>query len=81
MDFETGIPISHASGKIYEGQLEFSWLILRYHHFSGADISQYLPFTEQSVTFYDEHYRYRSRQRTGAELDANGKLAIYPARD
>lgn len=76
---EAGIPISHASGMIYEGQLEFSWLILRYYQFSGADLTRYLPFIEESVIFYDEHYRFRNRQSTGGELNADGKLVIYPA--
>ena len=78
-DYEIGIQINHAGGMVYEGQLECSWLILRYHQFSGADITRYLPFIEQSVTFYDEHYRYRCKQLTGKELDEDGRLAIYPA--
>jgi len=78
-DFEVGIQINHAGGKVYEEQLDWSWLILQYHQFSRADIARYLPLIEQSVIFYDEHYRYRCKQLTGKELDENGKLAIYPA--
>lgn len=78
-DYEVGIQVGRAAGKIYECQLEYSWLILRYHQFSGADITPYLPFIEQAVLFYDEHYRFRFKQLTGEELDANGKLAIFPA--
>ena len=59
--------------------MDWSWLILQYHQFSGADIARYLPLIEQSVIFYDEHYRYRCKQLTGKELDDGGKLVIYPA--
>ena len=64
---------------IYESQLEYAAIMLRYHTFSGADLAPYLPFIEQSVIFYDAHYRFRCKQLTGKELDENGKLAIYPA--
>jgi len=59
--------------------LEYAWLMLRYHQFSGVELTDYLQFIEQSVIFYDEHYRFRCKQLTGKELDDNGKLAIYPA--
>ena len=76
---EAGIPVKRAAGKCYEGQLEYCWLMLQYCRFFGADIAPYLPFIEQAVVFYDEHYRFRCRQLTGNELDDNGKLAIFPA--
>lgn len=78
-DFEVGVQVNHAGGKVYEEQLDWSWLIMQYHQFSGADIARYLPLIEQSVIFYDEHYRYRCKQLTGKELDGEGKLVIYPA--
>ncbi len=78
-NFEVGVQVNRAGGKVYEEQLDWSWLMLQYHQFSGADLAAYLPFIEQSVIFYDEHYRYRSKQLTANELDENGKLAIYPA--
>jgi len=76
---ETGVQVNHAGGKVYEEQLDWSWLILQYREFSGADISRYLPFIEQSVIFYDEHYRYRCKQLTGKELSDDGRLSIDPA--
>ena len=77
--FEVGVQVNHAGGKVYEEQLDWSWLILQYHQFSGAEIARYLPLIEQSVIFYDEHYRYRCKKLTGRELDENGKLVIFPA--
>jgi hypothetical protein len=53
--------------------------MIRYHQFAGADLAPYLPFIEQAVLFYDEHYRLRCKELTGEELDENGKLAIFPA--
>ena len=61
-------------------QLDFSFMILEYERFSGRDISAYIPFIDSCVTFFDEHYRYREKQRTGRELDENGHLVIYPSR-
>ncbi len=78
-DFEIGIQVNRAGGKVYEEQLDWSWLILQYHQFSGADIARYLPLIEQSVIFYDEHYRYRCKQLTGKELNDDRRLVIYPA--
>jgi hypothetical protein len=78
-DCEFGVQVNRAGGKIYEEQLDWSWLILQYYRFSGRDIVNYLPFIERSVIFFDEHYRFRSKQLTGEELDCNGKLAFYPA--
>jgi hypothetical protein len=78
-DFEVGVASSTAIGKLYESQLEFSWMMLEYYNYSGNDISQYIPFIEQAVIFYDEHYRMRNKQISGNELGENGKLVIYPA--
>jgi len=78
-ELESGLQVNAACVYIYESQLEYAWLMLSYHQFTGADLTPYLPFIEQSVIFYDEHYRFRCSQLTGQELDENGKLAIYPA--
>jgi len=75
---ETGVCVNQAVSRIYEGQLEWSYMILEHHRFTGADISEYLPFIEQSVIFYDEHYRMREKQRSGQELTDTGKLHITP---
>jgi hypothetical protein len=69
-------------GVVYQfgHQLDFSFMILEYHRFSGKDISAWLPFIESSVTFFDRHYQFRHKQRTGKPLDENGHLVIYPSR-
>jgi hypothetical protein len=78
-NLEPGVEVNPASGNLFESQLEWAWMMLEYHRFSGADLTPYLPFIEQAVIFYDEHYRFRNKQRTGKELDEDGKLVIYPA--
>jgi hypothetical protein len=78
-DYEVGVQVNAAAIYIYESQLEYAWLMLRFHQFSGVDLASYLPFIEQSVIFYDEHYRFRCKQLTGKELGDDGKLVIYPA--
>lgn len=61
-------------------QLDFSFMILEYYRYTGWDISKYLPFIDSSVTFFDEHYQYLQKKRSGKPLDENGHLVIYPSR-
>ena len=71
-----------ANGSIayhWESQIEHAYMILEYQRFTGADISTYMPFIEQSLVFFDEHYKIRQRMRNGKELDENGKLVIFPS--
>ncbi len=76
---EPGVQVNGAVNHLYESQLEWSWMILQYHQFTGADISQYMPLIEQSVIFYDEHYQMREKQRTGKPFAVDGKLHIQPS--
>ena len=78
-DLEDGVQVNGAVGYLYESQLEFSWMVLKYYEYTGKDISAYMPFIESSVTFYDRHYQYRCKQLTGKPLDENGHLVIYPS--
>jgi len=76
---EKGIMANGAIAYHWESQIEHAYMILEYHRFTGADISEYMPFIEQSLIFFDEHYRARQKMRNGKELDENGKLVIYPS--
>jgi len=78
-DFDRGVQVNGACIYHYESQLEFSYMILEYHRFCGADISEYLPFIKRSVKFFDEHYQMRHLKRSGEPLDENGKLVIFPS--
>ncbi|QKJ29039.1 hypothetical protein HQ865_04485 [Mucilaginibacter mali] len=62
----------------YDGQLEFSKMILDYQLYSGADIGRYMPFITSAVKFFDQHFQYWSKKLNGYPLDADGKLIMYP---
>ena len=76
---EEGVMANGAIAYHWESQIEHAYMILEYHRFTGADISKYMNFIEQSLIFFDEHYRARQEMRNGKELDENGKLVIYPS--
>jgi hypothetical protein len=76
---EAGVQVNPAVGYNYQNQLEYAWMMLQYHRFSGLDITPYLPMIKQSVIFYDEHYQYRRNLRKGAPLTSDGKLEIAPS--
>jgi hypothetical protein len=76
---EKGVLANGSIAYHWESQVEHAYMILEYHRFTGADISQYMPFIEQSLIFFDEHYRARQKMRNGNQVDENGKLVIYPS--
>ena len=76
---EKGVMANGSIAYHWESQVEHAYMILEYHRFTGADISQYMPFIEQSLLFFDEHYRARQKMRNGKQVDENGKLVIYPS--
>ena len=76
---EKGVMANQSIAYHWESQLEHAYMILEYHRFTGADISKYMPFIENAVIFFDEHYRMREKMRTGKELNDQGKLVIFPS--
>lgn len=76
---EAGVQVNAAIGYNYQNQLEYAWMMLEYHRFSGLDITPYLPMIKQSVIFYDEHYQYRRNALKGSPLTDDGKLEIAPS--
>ena len=77
---EAGVMANGAISYHYESQLEHAYMMLEYHRFTGGDITRYMPFIENAVVFFDEHYRKREKMRSGRELDANGDLVIFPSK-
>ncbi len=57
---------------------EFCLMILHLRDYTGQDISRYIPLIESCLSFYDNFYRMRNRERTGKELSDDGKLVIFP---
>lgn len=76
---EKGIMANGSIAYHWESQIEHAYMILEYQRFTGNDISNYMPFIEQSLVFFDEHYRARQKMRNGKELDENGKLVLFPS--
>ncbi len=77
---ETGVMANKAISYHWESQLEHAYMILEYRRFTGADISAYIPFIENAVVFFDQHYRKREKMRSGRELDDSGHLILFPAK-
>ena len=76
---EKGVMANAVISYHWESQLEHAYMILEYHRFTGADISKYIPFIENAVVFFNEHYRLREKMRSGNELGPDGKLVIFPS--
>lgn len=77
---EEGVMANGAIAYHWESQLETAYIILEYRRYTGNDIAEYIPFIENAVIFFDEHYRKRQKMRTGRELDDQGHLVIYPSK-
>ncbi len=76
---EPGVMANPSIAYHWESQLENAYMILEYHRYTGVDISRYMPFIEESIMFFDEHYRLREKMRSGHELDSAGNLVFYPS--
>ncbi len=78
---EKGIMANGSIAYHWESQLESAYMMLEYRRFTGRDIRKYIPFIENSLVFFDEHYRLRERLRSAGEreLDGRGKLVIFPS--
>jgi len=64
---------------LYLSQLEFALMILKYHQYSGLEISTYLPFIESAIRFFDAHYQWQHFVNATQPLDANGHLVLFPS--
>lgn len=58
--------------------LEFCQMILETKIYADADIAQYIPLIESSLTFFDEHYRLLASRRGRKALDGDGHLILFP---
>ena len=62
----------------WDTALEFCLMILEMHRYKNMDISEYIPFIESCLTFFNEHYQYLARLRGSKTFDENGNLILYP---
>lgn len=68
-DNQTGVPVPQIK-YLFSNNLEIALMILEYHEFTGADISEYMEFIVGTVMFYDGFY---------PQNDEHGKMIMYPA--
>ncbi|MBS7564916.1 hypothetical protein KHS38_10910 [Mucilaginibacter sp. Bleaf8] len=79
-------PPAYDKGMEYNAWLEYEWdtvlefclMMLETERYTGKDISEYLPFIESCLTFFNEHYQYLARNRGSKAFDAAGHLILYP---
>lgn len=77
-DFDKGVEYNAWLEYEWDTVLEFCLMMLEEQLYTGKDISNAVPFIESCLTFFDEHYQYRARQRGIKPLDGQGKLVLYP---
>jgi hypothetical protein len=63
----------------WDTALEFCWMILEMHRFTGLDISAYMPLIKSCLVFFDERYQALAKKRGRNVLDQNGHLVFYPS--
>ena len=78
-EVEKGLMANSAISYHWESQVEHAYMMLEYHRFTGANIDRYMPFVDNALIFFDEHYQKREQIRNGRSLDENGKLVFYPS--
>jgi hypothetical protein len=62
----------------WDTSLEFCYMAILWHQYTGKDIAEYMPMIQSCLTFFDEHYQYLARHRGRMVFDAEGKLVLYP---
>jgi hypothetical protein len=53
-------------------------MMLEEERYQNKDISKAVPFIENCLQFFDEHYQYLAKQRGQKALNGEGKLILYP---
>lgn len=80
-------PENYDKGMEYNPWLEYEWdtvlefclMMLETERFEGKNISEYVPFIESCLSFFDEHYQYLAKNRGSKTLDADKHLILYPS--
>ena len=63
----------------YYTQLEFAWMMLTVHDYTGAIKAEYLTFIHSATEFFFLHYEYAAREAGRDAYDHNGRLIIKPS--
>jgi len=79
-------PADSDKGLEYNAWLEYEWdtvlefclMMLETERYNGNNISEYIPFIESCLRFFNEHYQYLAGKRGRKTLDGNGQLILFP---
>jgi hypothetical protein len=85
-EYGSNRPAGFDKGLEYNAWLEYEWdtvlefclMMLEEEKYTGAAISDKIPFIESCLQFFNEHYQYLAKQRGAKAFDGNGKLVLYP---
>ncbi|HVS95362.1 MAG TPA: hypothetical protein VHE54_02720, partial [Puia sp.] len=77
-DFDKGLEYNAWLEYEWDTVLEFCLMMLETERYTGRDIHRWLPFIEDCLRFFDEHYQYLARSRGRKALDGDGHLVLYP---
>ncbi|MVM35325.1 hypothetical protein GO755_35210 [Spirosoma sp. HMF4905] len=86
MEYGTKRPEGYDPGMEYNAWLEYEWdtvfefclMMLETERYEGRDITDYVPFIESCLAFYDEHYQQLAKQRGIRPFDGQGYYILYP---
>ena len=76
--FDKGVEYNAWLEYEWDTVLEFCMMMMDVERYAGKDISEYIPFIESCLRFFNEHYQYQARHRGRQTFDANGHLILYP---
>ena len=76
--FDKGVDYNKWLEYEWDTVLEFCLMMLEQDRYANNDISEYLPFIESCLTFFNEHYQWLAKQRGRISLNENRQLILYP---
>jgi hypothetical protein len=79
LKFDKGVEYNYWLEYLWDTQLEFCFMMLDLQKYAAKDISNYIPFIESCLTFFESHYEYEALSRGRQALDGDGKLILYPS--
>lgn len=77
-DFDPGVEYNSWLEYEWDTVLEFCLMMLETERYAEKDISEYIPFIESCLRFFNEHYQYLAKKRGSKTFDARGHLVLYP---
>jgi Domain of unknown function (DUF5703) len=80
-------PEGYDKGMEYNAWLEYQWetvfefcmMMLETERYEGGNITDYIPFIESCLQFYDEHYRYLAKEMSAKTAGEKSAYVFYPS--